>query len=392
MITVDKFLINLLNTTPDVVVSLPHRDLKVLKSLAKIIISPIFITENQGNLLVKILKEHRSKLGENILEILETPSWSKPFRQIEKTRKLYLGTNLCGEPSIVIEFTFSSNIRKILAEYSKKISANILTTPGKHYYSDLTEKNIVGLVDLLKKYDFEIDGKIQDFYNTIKSWSENEVKNQFLLTSITHQNFQKTITNDLGLETSIDENIIADRSMRYQYFHEKSEKIPENLVETLAYRKTAKVWVDKKTVELDEIIEGLIKLKRLPVLVVFDQNDHPRCFEEIQKLSKSLEKNGIFQDVGIYFRLSNDDSGTQFNKFIADKQYNSALDAQTKIVGVQHGKIPKFFLKNDWKPMSVLAIGNSLRQTKTAVYANHCDLIISYTDAQPIIESRPQWE
>ena len=392
MITVDKFLINLLNTVPDAVASLPHRDLKVLKSLAKIIISPIFITENQGNLLVKILKEHRSKLGENILEILETPSWSKPFRQLDKTRKLYLGTNLYGEPSIVIEFTFSSNIRKILAEYSKKISANILTTPGKHYYSDLTEKNIVGLVDLLKKYDFEIDEKIQDFYNTIKSWSENEVKNQFLLTSITHQNFQKTITNELGLKTSIDENIIADRSMRYQYFHEKSEKIPENLVEMLAYRKTAKVWVNKKTVELDEVIEGLVKLKRLPILVVFDQNDHSRCFEEIQKLSKSLEKNGIFQDVGVYFRLPNDDSGTQFNKFIADKKYNFALDSQTKIAGVQHGKIPKFFLKNDWKPMSVLAIGNSLRQTKTAVYANHCDLIISYTDAQPIIESRPQWE
>jgi hypothetical protein len=355
-------------------------------------VSPIFITENQGNLLVKILTEHRLKLGGNILEILEAPSWSKPFRQIDKTRKLYLGTNSYGEPSIVIEFTFSSTIRKVITEYSKKISSNILTTPGKYYYSDLTEKNIVGLVELLKKYEFDIDEKIQDYYKTIKLWSETEVKNQFLLTSITHQNFQKSITNDLGLETSIDENIIADRSMRYQYFHEKSEKIPENLVEKLAYRKTAKVWVDKKTVELDEVIEGLVKLKRLPVLVVFDQNDHSGCFEEMQKLSKSLEKNGIFQDVGIYFRLPNDDSGTQFNKFIADKKYNSALDAQTKIVGVQHGKIPKFFLKNDWKPMSVLAIGNSLRQTKTAVYANHCDLIISYTDAQPIIESRPQWE
>ena len=392
MITVDKFLINLLSTAPEAVARLPQRDSKVLKSLAKIVVSPIFITENQGNLLVKILKEHQSKISGNILEILETPSWSKPFRQIDKTRKLYLGTNLYGEPSIVIEFTFSSNIRKILTEYSKKISANILTTPGKYYYSDLTEKNIVGLVELLKKYEFDIDEKIQDYYNTIKSWSENEVKNQFLLTSITHQNFQKSITNDLGLETSIDENIIADRSMRYQYFHEKSEKIPENLVETLAYRKTAKVWVDKKTVELDEVIKGLVKLKRLPVLVVFDQNDHSRCFEEMQKLSKSLEKIGIFQDVGIYFRLPNDDSGTQFNKFIADKKYNSTLDAQTKIAGVQHGKIPKFFLKNDWKPMSVLAIGNSLRQTKTAVYANHCDLIISYTDAQPIIESRAQWE
>jgi len=392
MITVDKFLINLLATASDTVATLPRRDLKVLKSLAKIVVSPIFITENQGNLLIKILKEHRSMLGENILEILETPNWSKPFRQIDKSRKLYLGTNLYGESSIVIEFTFSSAIRKSLTEYSKKISANILASPGKYYYSDLTEKNIVGLVELLKKYEFDIDEKIQDFYKIIKSWSETEVKNQFLLTNITHQNFQKAITNDLGLETSIDENVIADRSMRYQYFHEKSEKIPENLVETLAYRKTAKVWVDKKTVDLDEVIESLIKLKRLPVLVVFDHNDHNRCFEELQKLSKSLEKCEILQDIGIYFRLSNDSSGTQFNKFIADKKYNSALDAQTKIAGVQHGKIPKFFLKTDWKPMSVLAIGNSLRQTKTAVYANHCDLIISYTDTQPIIETRTQWE
>lgn len=392
MITVDKFLINLLATASDTVATLPHRDLKVLKSLAKIVVSPIFITENQGNLLIKILKEHRSKLGENVLEILETPNWSKPFRQIDKSRKLYLGTNPYGESSIVIEFTFSSAIRKSLTEYSKKISGFTSTPAGKYYYSELTEKNIVGLVELLKKYEFDIDEKIQDFYKTIKSWSETEVKNQFLLTNITHQNFQKAITNDLGLETSIDENVIADRSMRYQYFHEKSEKIPENLVETLAYRKTAKVWVDKKTVDLDEVIESLIKLKRLPVLVVFDHNDHNRCFEELQKLSKSLEKCEILQDIGIYFRLSNDSSGTQFNKFIADKKYNSALDTQTKIAGVQHGKIPKFFLKTDWKPMSVLAIGNSLRQTKTAVYANHCDLIISYTDTQPIIETRAQWE
>lgn len=392
MITVDKFLINLLNTASDVVTSLPHRDSKVLKSLAKIAVSPTFITENQGNLLVKILKEHRLKLGEDVLEILEAPSWSKPFRQIDKTRKLYLGTGPYGDASIVVEFTFSSNIRKVLAEHFKKISAFTPTTSGKYYYSDLTEKNIVDLVDLLKKYDFEIDRKIQDFYNTIKSWSENEVKNQFLLTNITHQNFQKTITNDLGLETIIDQNIIADRSIRYQYFHEKSEKIPENLVEKIAYRTTAKIWIDKQTVSLDQVIESLVKLKRLPVLVVFDHNDHNRCFEELQKLSKSLEKYEIFQDIGIYFRLSNDSSGTLFNKFIADNKYNSALNAQTKVAGVQHGKIPKFFLKTNWQPMSVLAIGNSLRQTKTAVYANHCDLIISYTDTQPIIESRTQWE
>lgn len=392
MTTVDKFLINLLHTAADTVSSLPPRDSKVLKSLAKIVASPIFITENQANLLVKILKEHRLKLGENIIDILETPSWSKPFRPIDNTRKLYLSTPASGDPILVIEFAFSSNIRKVLLEYSKRLSANILASPGKYYYSDLTEKNIVGLIDLLEPYDFEIDEKIQDFYNTIKSWSENEVKNQFLLTNISHQNFHKAITNDLGLETSIDENIIADRSVRYQYFHEKYEKIPENLVENIAYRKSTKIWIDKKTVDLDEIVQNLILLKRLPMMVVFDPTSPSRCLEDLQNLSESLEKNGIFKDVGIYFRLKNDNKGVLFNKFIADKTYNSTLDTHTKVVGVQHGKIPKFLIKNDWRPMSVLSIGNSLRQTKTAVYANHCDLVISYTDTQPIIESRTQWE
>lgn len=392
MNTVDKFLLNLITNSADKLAELPPRDYKVLKSLSKIVNSSIFITENQGNLLIKILKENREKLGHDISEILDTPIWSRAFRQIDKTKKLYTSVNSSGDHLITIEFAFSSPIRKALSENSKKISGLIQQASGKIYYADLTEKNVVALVELLSKFDFDIEEKIQDFYKIIKSWSEIEVKNQFLLTNITHQNFQKSITADLGIETAIDDNIISDRSMRYQFYHEKSGKIPENLLETIAYRKNARVWVDKKEFNLDQVLESLVELKRLPLLVVFDHNDENRCFEDLQNLSKSLKKINVFNQVGIYFRLPNNNVGTQFNKFIAEEQYNSVLDSQTKVVGVQHGKIPKFFLKSDWKPMSVLAIGNSLRQTKTAVYANHCDLIISYTDTQPIIESRMQWE
>jgi hypothetical protein len=112
----------------------------------------------------------------------------------------------------------------------------------------------------------------------------------------------------------------------------------------------------------------------------------------LEILGESLRNNRIYDQVGIYFRLPNSEHGSMFNKFIADNGYNYNLDNTTKVVGVQNGKIPKFFLKSDWKPMSVIAIGSSLKQTKTAVYASHCDLIISYTDTQPIIETRALWE
>lgn len=392
MITVDKFLLQILNLPDSELRSIPSRDLKVLKSLAKIISSPNFITENQSKLLLKVLNENSSKLGESqadIFSLLNEPTWSKPFRLVDRTKKIYLTKD---EPGIIIEFAFSSTLRKVITGIWKEISGLAQIDSGKIYRADLTEKNIVKIVDTFQSHGFDIDEKIEDFYKTIKSWSNEETKNQFLLTNIVHTNFQKSITQDLGLTTEINENIIRDRSNRYHYFVENSEKTPENLTEKIAFRKSNRVWINKTETPLDEVLSSLVILKRFPVLIVFDSNDHKKCLSELVNLNDNLEKLRIFDKVGIYFRLPNDEYGSQFNKFISEHQYNSQLDNTTNVVGVQSGKIPKFFLKTPWKPMSVISIGSSLRQTKTAVYVNNCDLIISYTDQEPIIETRHIWE
>ncbi len=391
MMNIDKILLLIINGPTDTLDKIKTRDLKVMKSLAKIISSPNFITENQGRLLLKILGENLEKFGdqsENIKMSIESPTWSRSFRPIDKTKKIYLSTD---EPGIIIEFAFSSPLRKLMTGIWKEISGLRQDAPGKIYRADLTEKNIVKLFETFDPQGFEIDEKIRNFYYIIKSWSKNEVEDQFLLKNFSHANFQKAITQDLGLETEIDNTVIYDRSVRYQYFVEEPEKNPKNLTEKIAFRKSSKIWINKKETTLDEIFSSLLKLKRLPTLVIFDHNDYKRCFEDLKNLHENLEKNGIFDGVGIYFRLPNDEHGIQFNKFIADHQYNSQLDSTTKIVGVQNGKIPKFFLKNAWKPMSIISIGNSLKQTKTAAYANCCDLIISYTDAQPLIETGNLW-
>jgi hypothetical protein len=392
MTNLDKLLLKLLADNAQELEAIPERDLKVLKSLAKLITTPTFITENQGRLLIKILSENINNFTSSKSQLsllLEAPTWSQSFRIVDRTKKLFIDS---AEAQIVVEFAFSSAIRKMLNGISKRITGFFQQHAGKYYRADLTEKNIVVLVEELTPLGFDIDQKLLDFYNIIKSWSETDVRSQYFLTNITHTNFQKQITADLGLETAIDENIINDRSVRYQYILEKPRKTPENLTETIANRTGSKVWVNKKEVRLDQVISSLLKLQRLPTLMIFDSNDHKKCFEELELLNESLEGNGIFDQVGIYFRLPNDEHGASFNKLIADRGYNYNLDSSTKIVGVQNGKIPKFFLKTDWKPMSVITIGNTLKQTKTAVYANYCDLIISYTDTQPIIESRALWE
>jgi hypothetical protein len=391
MTTIDNILLQILNLSEDNLSSIKPRDLKVMKSLAKIVLSPNFITENQGRLLLKILSENLKNFNDLSSEVessLLSPKWSKSFRPVDRTKKMYLSKD---EPGIILEFAFSSPLRKLMNGIWKEVSGISQINTGKIYQADLTEKNIVTLYETFEPHGFEIEEKIHNFYNTIKSWSKIEVENQFLLTNFSHANFQKVITQDLGLETEIDKSVIRDRSVRYQYFVDDTSKNPENLTEKMAFRKSNKVWISKTETGLDEIFSSLLKLKRLPTMVIFDNNDHKKCFEELKNLHENLEKNGIFDGIGMYFRLPNDEYGIQFNKFIADHQYNAQLDNTTKIVGVQNGKIPKFFLKNAWKPMSVISIGSSLKQTKTAAYTNCCDLIIAYTEQQPIIETGNLW-
>ena len=109
-------------------------------------------------------------------------------------------------------------------------------------------------------------------------------------------------------------------------------------------------------------------------------------------MQKSLEENGIFDNIGIYFRLQNDTTGKDFNNFIKNNQYNKPLDQHTLVAGIQAGKLPKFFLKDcDWAPKSVIVLGTNLRHSKTAVYSTRCDLIISYADKPSIFDNSTGW-
>lgn len=395
MTTIDTLLLSILNhNSISIDEIMPARDSRVLRSLAIAITSNFFITENQSRLLLKILKDHQGKIPEFSDEItgaLDKPSWSRKFRQVEQIRKLYILPSIDNDFVIAVEFTFSSQIRKIVGNLNKTVTGLVQVLTGKMFHAEFTEKNIVALVEGLAGHGFQIEEKLQNHYNTIKSWSEDEMKDQFIITNIVHQNFQKAITADLGIETAIDQNIIIDRSMRYQYFTKNLEKTGENLTNVIANRDKTKLWLDRKSISLSEIIYSLIELKRLPMLIIFDTYSPANSLKNLEILAKSLEENNINNNVGIYFRLPNDDVGTQFNRIIADNKYNTQLDLTTQVVGVQSGKIPKFFLSNNWKPMSVITLDSNMRHTKTAIYSNCCDLVITHSDSKPMIEKLEKW-
>jgi hypothetical protein len=394
MITVDNLLLKIVNfTSPTIEEQIQSKDSRVLRSLASSVASHVFITENQGNLLMKILRENQKKMtffSDEIAEVLKVPEWSRNFRLVEQVKKMYISKNEDNEPSIQIEFTFNSEIRRILQNLTKKTENLTQASSGKLFMADLTEQNIVTLVESLEPLGFDIIDAIKHHYATIKSWSKTDFESQFFLTSMTNQNFHKAITTDLGIETPLDQNIINDRSVRYQYLTENAKNPGENLTEYIANRPTTKIWVDKNQHTLSQVLTSLITLKRLPVMVVFDNMVNEKYCQNLEFLSKSLDEVGLTNDIGVYFRLPSDDIGKRFNGVIAEKKYNSRLDDALKVAAVMGGKIPKFFLTNPWRPMSVIALDTKmgLRHGKTSVYTNCCDLIIEYSDETSVLEER----
>jgi hypothetical protein len=207
---------------------------------------------------------------------------------------------------------------------------------------------------------------------------------------MSNQNFLKHITADLGITTAIDQNIIHDRSVRYRYLPGPVLEEDGTLTRNIATRGKSKYWVNKTQHTLTEVIGSLIDLKRLPLMIVFDSYEGQRAHPILEELADAFAQHDV-NNIGIYFRLPNDTNGIKFNELIAEKQYNQYLGTDTQVVGVQSGKIPKFLLTSGWKPMSVLSIDTQLRNSKTAVYASCCDLIITYSESPPMVENTERW-
>lgn len=388
MNTVDQLLKHIVFVLPEDC-EIPTRDVRILKSMNNAMTSLNYITENQSKLLVKIIVEHIDYLKTIVVNcdidrILDLNLWGRSFRYVEPHRKIYIKNS--EDPEIVVDFSFSTQIRSALQHHPVLRPVSI----GKLYTCELTEQNVMLVIDALTPFNFELSTDLQTYYDIISKWDENEVKEQFALTSFTNKNFQKHITADLGAETSLDDLIVNDRRLRYQYTI--TNMIPTtSLTGMIANRTSTKIWVDNSQFSFIDVVSSLIMLKRFPLLLVFNsqtENLH-KDLEEVRDAFKKLE---LTSDIGIYFRLSNNTSGKQFNDIIAEEQYNCILDTNTQVAGVAANKLPKFFLTTKWKPMSVISVNNSLRHSKTAIYANCCDLIISYTDSMPIIETRQLWQ
>ena len=310
----------------------------------------------------------------------------KQLNKSDHIKRLTIST-LESEPVLDLHcHSYDLNIIQLtsILYQNKKLTRSIRTYSADHCYFTLTEVALVELVDFLKGYKFDIDSNVLNYYQIIKSWNQTNIKSKYQIDLTPTNQFYQLITQESS-EVEITQNIIKDRSIRYQYFVDKSKYNENNLTEQIANRSQSKIWIDNKKFSIDDIVDSVIKLQRSPTLFVFDQYAPEKSLDYLKKIELAIERYNL-TELGVYFRLSNNQENyRQFNEYVANKCYNKLLIEDTQIAVIQDGKLPKFMFKTTWNPMTVILLNTGLKQNKTMTYAqDKCDLIIEYSDTSPI--------
>jgi hypothetical protein len=364
--------------------SIPNKDKRILMSLSNQIDQGHFLTENQSKLMVKILNENVAAIKviePDIKNIIDAGVWSQVFRVIQRVRKISLSDD--QENLILVEFTYDKRLKEKLISLNSKIDGSISAVGSKIYALALTEKNIHLLISTFLKDDFEIHEKIMNFYFEIDKILKNE-NDLFDIKDTTNETFKNIVYDRMGDISKENLVLLHDRKIRYQYtFSEKIEVV--TLAEKIAVRNNSKVFISSSNVELSSLIESLTELKRFPAMVIFEGHDSKINKKHLETLSLAIQEAGVVGDVGIYFRFDKGTDTCLFNKTVAELAYNKNLSNTTVIAGIANNKIPKFLLKTNWKPKTVISFTTNFKNNKNAVYCNDVDLIVYYTEKRPLI-------
>ena len=381
--TLDQVLKTLTQQIKTVDYKIPAKDRRILISLSGQLDQGSFLTENQANLLVKILTENVKSIEASGIELTESltyPTWSHPFRIIEKIRKIYLDQN---HPDLIfVEFTHDKRLRTKLISLNGKLSGSVNSLTSKIHTVTFCEKNIHLLLREFAGDKFTIDDKISVFDQEIRKILKDKT-NPYNVFQLKNENLKKIIEDEIGPITHDNLLLLHDRKFRYQY--QISEKITEKSLTTdIAQRTSPRIFIDNKKVSLEAVIKSIKELHRFPVLLVFDGHVSKNDKKSLDLVANAIAANDISDQVGIYFRFNRPADDFNFNATIGELKYNKNLSSETMIAGIANNKIPKFLVDSNWKPNSIISFTTNFKNNKSYVYFSDVDLSIYYSEKQPL--------
>lgn len=361
---------------------LEPRDRSIIYSISSQLKRSLSLTNKQADLVIKILRDnhHLYKSINNLNFLLDNPNYKYPFRVIDVSRKIMLDekTN-----EIRVKFPFDPIINKQLEKVP--VRRNYDSVNRCHVFR-VTENSILSLVDSLKDYDFEIDGKILEWHREIQNIISNPdkflptadiVNNTVIIKNLNNNSssyFEKNRKNDLIADALLAKTMGFNISFDLKLAIARQQI--DNLTKVVIIEKNPKLAISSDSpYDKFNVANFIREAKAYPVLILL--NDEEKLTATFKQWIIALNKSSIEnKEISVLFRS---DHYNDFNTMIKEEHLNNLVDENTKIVFVKN-KIPKILYKLDFKPMLVISSSSFyVHYTGQKMIDSH-PLVVYYTE------------
>ena len=383
----------LLCTLVDKNFKLDSSDVSLMYSLYRQIHKGIGFTDRQHELVKEKLILYKDQFDEFLYEELD--NLKLPLRKIDRSKTIKVverNNNLF----IAVRFPFSKKMISHIEALNSLQNKKDYDKESKTHYVEFNEGNIFSVLEIFDNKKFEIDQRLLTINEKIKTMTNDKENNVPGIYGLKLKNLHRKAF-DLAISSFGEPNkdnlaLYNDRKDILGLEHFDDYELQDSLnklqplTKKIIQRSKPAVFINSKTWTLNNVLESLLELMRLPLLVVINQKE---SHDTLITLTQSLENIIFNEDVFVAFRKDNDGGdGTLFNQYIQEKQFSNKLDNTTKIVYISNNKLPKPVLNSSWKPQAVLNIGSTRGHSHVETYINECDLVIHYDETVSMINRK----
>lgn len=330
------------------------KDKAVLYSFNSQMRKSLAFTEKQAELAIKILDRNRSSFQEikNFNELLSVPSYKHPFRIVD-TSKIVSIVQLDSSDFISIKFPYNPKIDSALSSTRK-----LYNKKTKSFLLELSEANILRVVDVLRDFDFDISNELISYYDQIKE-IKNNPENYLPLADfedrVVLRNSNKKIVSyfDSCSNNQVIHDAVLCKSMGLLFSHTLEEHLKNLKIDPLtkALLNSKQRRFEVKNYNNIDISKSLQAIDQWPVLVIMNDDDESQV--TLSQWIHSLTSIGVAQEeMSVLFRSNTNKS---FNDFVRDHCLNNLVTEKTKVVFIKQ-KMPKILQRMDFYPKIIISL------------------------------------
>ena len=368
-------------------VKLDRSDYNLITSLARQTFKGTPYTNRQRDLAKSKVLTYKAQLQESGFSVSdeELNTLRMPLREIDRSRWIRRVEHINDYdkgPFIAIRFSFQKKLIDSLNRIGSRINRSLhYDKINKIQYFAYNERNVYEIVTAFKDKNFEIDSEVQEFFDKICEFTEEN----YLPGVYNYQikNLPKIAVTELteSLGEPCNDNILLyqDRSLKYGLNVVEDNEHDDSYEYKIANRTEVLVSVDPKKLPVDKLLLTLENLKRTKLLIVVPLTS---CYDTIVELQQYFKNLVPANNVSVTFRLDNVGEGVEFNEYIKRERINNKVDKNTKVVYNLDNKVPKPVFQSKWQPDAIVVMGSD--NFFNSRHVIHCypstDLIIYYTD------------